>query len=131
MDFDCVLMVDDSEADNVFHEIMLRGAGFGGEILICETGVDGLDVLRRLPPASRALVLLDMNMPGMDGWDFLQAAQPLLQERPSAHLVMLTSSPMPEDRERAMAVDHVRGFVIKPLNLAKAKSVLQGRWDLD
>ena len=79
MDVQRIVLVDDSEADNVYHEVVLRRAGFSGDLQVFEMAAPALDYLRRLPDGPVCLVLLDINMPGMDGWEFAAAAAPLLQ----------------------------------------------------
>ena len=40
--FERFVLIDDNEADNVYHEIMIRRAGFTGEVLVFENGIDAL-----------------------------------------------------------------------------------------
>jgi CheY-like chemotaxis protein len=123
-----IVLVDDSEPDNVFHEIVLRRAGFSGDLHVFQRAAAALDYLRKLPDGPVCLVLLDINMPGMDGWQFIEAARPLLQNKPTVLLVMLTSSPAPEDRDRARGTDAVRGYITKPLAVDSAARMLDGSW---
>lgn len=123
-----ILLVDDSEPDNIFHEAVLRSAGFEGDLRAFEEPEEALDYLRRLPHGPVSLVLLDINMPGMNGWEFAQAARPLLQDNPTILLVMLTSSSLPEDREQAASEEAVSGYLTKPLTTAIALAMLSGKW---
>lgn len=123
-----ILLVDDSEPDNVFHEAVLRSAGFQGDICIFEEPELALAYLRELPHGPVGLVLLDINMPGMDGWEFALSARPLLEDNPTTVLVMLTSSSLPEDRERAASEPVVCGYLTKPLTTAVAVQLLAGQW---
>jgi CheY-like chemotaxis protein len=126
--FDRILLLDDSEPDNVYHEIVLRRAGFDGDLQIFDRAELALRYLQELPDGPVCLVLLDINMPGMDGWQFIEAAGPLLAGKATIVLVMLTSSPAREDRERALGCVPVQGYVTKPLNLEKARALLAGDW---
>lgn len=69
------------------------------------------------------LILLDINMPVMDGWEFLEkfAELPSCEKIP---VVMLTSSINPDDIEKARAHQLVKGFLSKPLNQDKLDEVL-------
>lgn len=120
-----VLLVDDNESDNVFHEIMLRKAGFDGEVIAFETGVDALAFLRSDPLEVPTFIFLDINMPMMNGFEVAQEAEPLIAGKPTVILVMLTSSGSPLDRERAAAIPVIRGFLTKPLTVEEARRLLQ------
>lgn len=120
-----VLLVDDNESDNVFHEIMLRKAGFDGEILTFETGVDALAFLRRDPLDTPTYIFLDINMPMMNGFEVAQEAAPLITGKPTVILVMLTSSGSPLDRERAATISVISGYVTKPLTVEEARKLLE------
>ncbi len=120
-----VLLVDDNESDNVFHEIMLRKAGFDGEILTFETGVDALAFLRLDPLDIPTYIFLDINMPMMNGFEVAQEAAPLITGKPTVILVMLTSSGSPLDRERAATISVISGYVTKPLTVEEARKLLE------
>jgi CheY-like chemotaxis protein len=120
-----VLLVDDNESDNVFHEIILRKAGFTGEVLAFETGVDALAFLRNDPLELPTYIFLDINMPMMDGFEVAREAAPLLAGKPTVILVMLTSSGSPHDRDRAARMPVIRGFLTKPLTVDVARELIQ------
>lgn len=122
-----IVLVDDNEADNVYHEVVLRRAGFSGDLQVFEMAEEALEYLRALPDGPVCLVLLDVNMPGMDGWEFAAAAGPLLREKPTLMLVMLTSSSAPEDLARARAMPELHGIITKPLTVEAALDLLDGR----
>lgn len=119
-----VLLVDDNESDNVFHEIMLRKAGFDGEVIAFETGVDALAFLRRDPLDLPTCIFLDINMPMMNGFEVAQEAGPLIAGKPTVILVMLTSSDAPNDRERASGMPVIQGYLTKPLTVETARALL-------
>jgi CheY-like chemotaxis protein len=121
-----VLLIDDNEADNEFHSIMLRRAGFTGEIVIYESAEVAREMLRaNQPSGARTLVLLDINMPGMNGFEFVAAAARMLSAAESIAVVMLTSSAAETDRQRAKDFPSIREYLVKPLVEESARDLLR------
>jgi CheY-like chemotaxis protein len=123
-----ILLIDDNEADNYFHEYVLRKAGFTGDLKIFNSAVDALEYVRSLPDGPVCIILLDINMPGMDGWEFAHQATSILEQRSTVTLVMLTSSSSHEDQQRARSMSVIQGYLTKPLTRESAGELLQGRW---
>ena len=69
------------------------------------------------------MILLDINMPVMDGWDFLENFSEMAMSK-DIPVVMLTSSINPDDIEKAKSHQLVKGFLSKPLNKDKLDEVL-------
>lgn len=122
-----ILLVDDNEADNVFHEIMLRRAGYTGSMAVCESGQAALDYLRGCGDRFPELILVDINMPGMDGFTFVERSAALLQSSRTS-LIMLTSSNAHNDIERARTQPLITGYIVKPLTADTAIQLLQGNY---
>ena len=119
------ILVDDNEADNVYHEIMIRRAGFTGEVLVFESGTEALEFLGNDPLTSPTCLFLDINMPQMDGFEFARLAQPLLQDKPTMLVMMLTSSDAAQDQTRASQMPLIQGFVTKPLTRERVRALLE------
>lgn len=122
---DLVMVVDDNDADLVYTEVVLRGRGIARQVSCFDTAAAALERLadEAQPPVS--LVLLDLNMPEMDGFAFLRAYETL--HPPSGHpapVVMLTSSPESSDRLRCTAHGCVQGYAVKPLSDDDARALL-------
>jgi len=124
MTFQRFILIDDNEADNVYHEIMIRRAGFEGEILVFESGVDALAFFLEDHLDVPSCIFLDINMPMMDGFEMAEQATPLLIDKPSVVLLMLTSSGSPADRERANTLPIIKGYVTKPLDVATVHKLM-------
>lgn len=122
--FERFVLIDDNDADNVFHEIMIRRTGFDGEILVFSGGQEALDFFQSDDLTRPTCVLLDINMPMMSGFEMVQQATPLLGDKPDIVLVMLTSSGSPADRERARSMPLIKGFVTKPLMVPAIQDLL-------
>ncbi len=119
-----VVLIDDSENDNFFHEIALRKAGFDGEIRIFESGERALEFLEQDQISVCTLVLLDINMPGMNGFDVARALSDRLQPLAALQVHMLTSSAWSVDKATAESIDLIRNYLVKPLTKETAAALL-------
>lgn len=123
-----VLLIDDDEITNFINEDLVKAMGITNEVLIAKNGKEGIDMVKtqcQTEANCPALILLDINMPVMNGFEFLEQYQQLeLTGRPSMILVMLTSSENEKDIERikhSTAVD----YLSKPLNKEKLRQVME------
>jgi CheY-like chemotaxis protein len=119
------LIVDDSDPDLLYAQIVLESAHLAEEVLPFGGGAEALAFLRR-PEGHRVdVILLDVNMPEMSGFEFLDAYEQLHRsQRARAVVVMLTSSSDPADRNRAAGYGCVRGYLVKPLDPRAARVLL-------
>lgn len=114
-----VLLVDDYEADNFLHQMLFEELDCAEIIDVAQNGREALDYLTtpvdgNLPKPE--LICLDINMPVMNGWEFLEAYEKLDDSfRGNVVLMMLTTSLNPDDKERAERNPMLRGMVSKPL----------------
>ena len=112
-----VLLVDDEEAIRTICRVNLEGDGLA--VREAESGAEALEDVRRKHPS---LILLDVMMPGVDGWSVAEqlAADPETRDIPVVFLSARTGS---EDLERARELGAV-GYVVKPFDpLALAGTV--------
>ncbi len=124
MPYQRFILIDDNEADNFYHEIMIRRAGFAGEILVFESGVDALAFFQQDDLSVPTCIFLDINMPMMDGFEMAEQATPLLADKPNLVVLMLTSSDSSADRERASALSIIQGYITKPLDVATVQAMM-------
>lgn len=123
-----VLLIDDSESDNFYHARKIRKMGITDNIHMCFSGEEALEYLKSeldgIHPQP-TLIFLDINMPGMNGWEFLEEYEKLeLAQQGEIVLTMLSNSIDERDRVRAQEFKSVHGFYSKPLNEDYLTSIL-------
>ncbi len=111
----CIVLIDDDEGDNFFHERAINRSGLAAQVISYLDPEDALDALATAQVAPE-LIFLDINMPQMTGWQFLEAYEALdAERRQSIVIVMLSTSPDPADQRRAQENPVASGFLSKPL----------------
>lgn len=118
-----ILLVDDSEADVRFTIEALREAKVQNDIQVAYDGESAMEYLRRPGQRRPDLILLDLNLPGMDGREVLAEikADPELSVIP---VVVLTTSRADEDVVRTYRL-HANCYVTKPVDLNQFMRVVQ------
>ena len=129
----CVLLVDDDPTANYLNQLLLKRLGVAEQVLVALNGKEALDLLHvhcQTPFASSpVLILLDVKMPVMDGFAFLEAYELLpAAQRQAITIVMLTTSLHPRDVERVQQLN-IGGFLNKPLNREKVDGILLKHFD--
>jgi CheY-like chemotaxis protein len=121
----CILLIDDDEPTNFLNRLTLEQVGCARRIHTAQSGQEALDYLR--DTASRPdLIFLDINMPAMDGWEFLDRYRTLPPARKAdIVLIMLTTSLNPDDEKRTLAIPEVTGFEHKPLGHDQLNGLLK------
>jgi CheY-like chemotaxis protein len=123
----CILLIDDDEPTNFLNKLTLEQSGCVRHVRIAPGGQAALDYLRGDPEDCLRpdLIFLDINMPAMDGWEFLAQYRTLPPEKKAdTVLIMLTTSLNPDDEKRTRAIPEVSGFEHKPLNQARLAILL-------
>ena len=128
----CVLVIDDDEPTNFFTRMILEESGCAEHIMIMQSGQEALDYLAKSEDAgfdanlypNPDLIFLDINMPAMDGWEFLEEYKKLNADS-RIIIVMLTTSLFPEDKVRAGQIPEISGFEHKPLTAEKLADVVE------
>jgi len=122
-----VLLVDDDAVFNFLSKKVVERMGFAQDIHTALNGREALDLFNSYYQGARSLpdvILLDLNMPIMDGFSFLQAFQSLnLTSKDTVKIIVVTSSQDPEDMERAKKLG-VAEYLVKPLQEKKLREAL-------
>lgn len=115
---DTVMVVDDEENWCFVIKRILQRTEVGNQIITTKNGQDALEKLQAIATTGGqmpALIFLDLKMPVMDGFEFLEQATKSAELNLSqTRIYILTSSFLPKDKERAHAYP-ISGFISKPL----------------
>jgi len=126
--FRLVYLIDDDPTFNFITKLMLKKISFAEEIIDFVDAGDALSKLQQVADTERLnfpeLIFLDLNMPGMDGWDFLDEYQLLPRKLvQQCKLYILTSSIDPIDKSKSLDYSCVADFITKPLALATVNRI--------
>jgi len=111
-----VMTIDDEKVDQMLYRRILERSGLVDKVLAFRMAPEALAYLRQKERDPVDVILLDVNMPQMNGFEFLEAAVAELGEHfVSGVVIMLTTSLNPEDKARALRFDVVRDCLDKPL----------------
>jgi CheY-like chemotaxis protein len=127
-----ILLVEDDDVDVMNVRRAFKKNNICNPLWVAGNGLDGLEMLRTGDmPRERRLVLLDLNMPRMNGIEFLRElrADPDLRSVP---VVVLTTSDDERDRVEAYNLN-VAGYILKPvtlMNFVEAMATLNKYWSL-
>ncbi|WMJ75011.1 response regulator [Cytophagaceae bacterium ABcell3] len=114
-----LLLVDDDEINNFLNERLLKGLNIANQIKVAKNGKEALSFILDECIARTNLcpeiILLDQNMPVMDGFEFLEEFHRLdFENKHDVVIYMLSAASEPADKERMDSLK-VNGFIMKPL----------------
>lgn len=130
-----LLLVDDDEVDVMNVQRAFKKNHITNPLYVATNGLEALAMLRggsevMLPP-QRRLVLLDLNMPKMNGIEFLQELRADPSLRPTPVIVLTTSN---QDKDKVDAYNfNVAGYILKPVtfsNFVETVATLNKYWTL-
>ena len=124
-----VLLIDDSKELNFLHQLVINHSGIADEVIAVQMAERGLEYLAENKENTSLLpdlILLDINMLGMDGWDFLAEFEKIKSDLKKAPIIiMITASNNPNDFYRATKYSSVSGCNSKPLTEAMLHDILK------
>jgi CheY-like chemotaxis protein len=127
-----VLLVDDDEINNFISIKLIKKALLNTEIMACLNGkfaIDQLVEIQKKDPAKLPdYILLDINMPIMNGWEFLDEYKRLnIDPQGKTKIYIISSSVFSNDINKARSYPLVKDFISKPLNVDKIVELFRVR----
>jgi CheY-like chemotaxis protein len=121
-----ILIVDDNDVDILISRKNLELSGIASRIDIAKNGREALQFLEHSDIDNMPdIILLDINMPVMDGWAFMSSIDVFsLAQKGQPRIFMVSSSLNLSDNEKAANNPMISGFITKPFNQEKLKNLL-------
>ena len=117
-----ILLVDDDDTSNLLTSIILK-RNIDAEVHSLLNGKEAIDYLSELKEGYPDLIFLDINMPLVNGFEFLEWFHENCMKM-KAYVTMYSSSNREEDKEKAFAYDRVIHYIEKPINKEKISYLL-------
>lgn len=120
-----IMLVDDDEINNYINAKMLRRFFKDVQIDICLNGEEAIHLLKANLNTPPDIILLDINMPVMNGWAFIHAYQQL---SPNIHknisIYLLSSSVFDDDIRKSRDYPFIKDYIVKPFHPDKVKKII-------
>ncbi len=126
-----VVVIDDDDINNFLCEKVIKSSGVSERMRSYLNGRVAMDDIEKAISENRtedipSVIFLDINMPVMNGWEFLDALEPLVKKHGLATKVaILSSSVFQKDKERADKYEVVVDYISKPLSIATVKGFFE------
>ena len=123
------LIIDDNEIDRMVTSLLIQRNIGATEMILLNSGADGIEWLKQNKTSiqERIIVLLDIKMPLMDGFEFLDELDEFDESvKKSIHIFLLSSTLDPSDINRAGSHKYVKTLLSKPLITEELSALIDG-----
>lgn len=125
--FQSFLFIDDDHFTNAFHDIVVETSGLCDNSTFIEDPLQGIAFFKDKYEQGEQLpqvLFLDINMPKMNGWEFIDALKQLaIRQLPI--IVMLSTSTYQDDIDKAMSIPEIYKYLSKPLTNQQLEELLE------
>lgn len=122
-----LLVIDDDDINIFIIKKIVEKTGFDIDMVAKSNGQQAIDYLSETITTHQTLpnlVLIDINMPVMNGWEFVEAYQ-TLGIKQNVDLYILSSSVYENDIEKTKSYSTVKGFISKPLSIERLSELIK------
>lgn len=127
-----ILIIDDNIVSQFALRYTIQQANIDCEVLVCDGAQEGLRILSNLRNAGKDFpdcIFLDLDMPDLDGWGFLDRYRSIVDTAKRTKVFILSTFTSSLDRNRAKHHPMVDGFYDKPLSRNSVIQILKSRLD--
>lgn len=124
-----LLVIDDDDINIFIIKKIVEKTGYDAQMVAKTNGQLAIDYLTELKTTQQTLpdlILIDINMPVLNGWEFLEAYEKLGIDH-EIDMYMLSSSVYENDIEKAKTYKTVKGFISKPLSIERLIELFEGK----
>ena len=129
MKINLACIIDDDEIYVYGVKCIMNMVDFTKDLIVFENGEDALNYFKPImddPDAIPDVILLDINMPIMDGWEFLDEfikIQKVIEK--TVTIYMMSSSVNPVDLEKAKTYESISDYIVKPVSLESLTAIMK------
>jgi CheY-like chemotaxis protein len=116
-----VLLIDDDPMSNVFGSIIIKKHYPEMEVLTMNSGLEAIAYLKENAKPKPEIIFLDLNMPVMNGWEFLDEYKKMGM---GINVILLTSSSSLEDIIKSQEYTEIKQYLLKPITTDSLKKVM-------
>lgn len=121
----CVVLIEDDQAMNYYHQRLFVKQDFADEVLSYHSAKEALNGIKSLQQVTLLYIFLDLNMPQMDGWHFIEELEKLkFDSNTQIKLFVLSSSVNPNDMMKAKQNSAVTDYLSKPLSIETITNII-------
>ena len=116
--YETVLLIDDNDIDNFINQRIITSFYFANNVIVKNSAIGALEYLNKFSDNLPNIIFLDLNMPIMDGFGFLEEFNKLVladEKYLRCKIIVLSSSMSPDDINKASINPYVHKYINKPL----------------
>jgi CheY-like chemotaxis protein len=116
------LLIDDNYIDNFITRRILESSNFAEQIIVRQSPAEAINLLKE-GSIKPDVIFLDIRMPMMSGFEFLQEYDALLIDKNDTKIFMLSSSLDPMDMKQSLGNKYITQFIHKPLTVKALEEI--------